>query len=123
MFKLLTGLTGRRSWIVVICAVLFAGVAGYFGGPVAGLMTSGAEDFNDPGSESIVAQERLAEAADANPGADVLALVRAGEDVESPAAQEKVRAVAERIGEDEAVARVLTYYETRDEAWVSQRHS
>ena len=32
MFKLLTNLTDRRSWIVVLCAVVFAGVAGYYGG-------------------------------------------------------------------------------------------
>ncbi len=45
MFKLLTNLTDRRSWIVVLCAVVFAGVAGYYGGPVASLMTDGDGDF------------------------------------------------------------------------------
>jgi RND superfamily putative drug exporter len=119
MFKLLTNLTGRRSWSVIVCAVGFAAIAGYFGGPVTGLMTSGVEDFDDPASESTAAKERLAQAADVNPGADVLALVRAGEDVNSPAAQAKVKDVAERIGDDPAVARALTVYETGDPAWIS----
>ncbi len=61
MFKLLTNLTDRRSWIVVLCAVVFAGVAGYYGGPVASLMTGG--DFDDLASESVAAEERLSEAA------------------------------------------------------------
>jgi uncharacterized membrane protein YdfJ with MMPL/SSD domain len=73
MFKLLTNLTVRRSWIVVMCAVVFAGVAGYYGGPVASLMTNGDGDFDDPASESVAAEERLSEAADANPGADIVA--------------------------------------------------
>ena len=120
MFKLLTNLTGRRSWIVVLCAVVFAGMAGYYGGPVAGLMTDDDEDFNDPAAESLAAEERLAEAPDANPGADIIALVRAGERVRSPAGQEKVEDVAQKIADDPAVARVLTGFETRDEAWISE---
>ena len=58
MFKLLTNLTDRRSWIVVLSAVVFAGVAGYYGGPVASLMTNGGEDFDDPASESVAAEKR-----------------------------------------------------------------
>ena len=119
MFRLLTNLTDRRSWIVVLCAAVFAGAAGYYGGPVAGLMTNGAEDFDDPASESVVAKRRLAEAADANPGADIVALVGVGEDVRSPAGKEKVGDVARKIGDDPAVARVLTAFEARDEAWIS----
>jgi hypothetical protein len=55
MFKLLANLTDRRSWMVVLCAVVFAGVAGYYGGPVASLMTDGDGDFDDPASESVAA--------------------------------------------------------------------
>jgi hypothetical protein len=68
MLRLLANLTVRRSWIVVLCAAIFAGVAGYYGGPVASLMTNGDGDFDDPASESVAAEERLSEAADANPG-------------------------------------------------------
>jgi uncharacterized membrane protein YdfJ with MMPL/SSD domain len=100
MFRLLTNLTDRRPWIVVLCAVVFAGAAGYYGGPVAGLMSNGAEDFDDPASESVRAEERLAEAADANPGADIVALVGVGEEVRSPAGKEKLVDVARKIGDD-----------------------
>src|SRR3712207_9309219 len=116
MFKLLTNLTDRRSWIVVMCAVVFAGVAGYYGGPVASLMTDGNGDFDNPASESVAAEKRLSEAADANPGADVIALIRVDEGVESPAGREKVHGVAEVIGDDPATARVLSYFETGAEA-------
>jgi hypothetical protein len=68
MLRLLANLTVRRSWIVVLCATIFAGVTGYYGGPVASLMTNGDGDFDDPASESVAAEERLSEAADANPG-------------------------------------------------------
>src|SRR3712207_5973944 len=110
MFKLLTNLTDRRSWVVVLSAVIFAGVAGYYGGPVASLMTDGGGDFDDPASESVAAEERLSKAADANPGADVIALVDVGESVRSSAGREKVGEVAGTIGDDEATARVLSYF-------------
>ncbi|MDQ3589839.1 MAG: MMPL family transporter [Actinomycetota bacterium] len=120
MFKLLANLTDRRSWMVVMCAVVFAGVAGYYGSPVASLMTDGDGDFDDPASESVAAEERLSEAADANPGADVIALIDVGESVKSPAGREKVREVAEVIGDDRATARVLSYFETGEEAMISE---
>ncbi len=119
MFQLLTGIAYRGRWAVVVCAVVLAGLAGYYGGPVGGLMTSGDGDFDDPAAESVAAEERLAGAADANPDVDVIALVRTGEGVKSSAGRDEVRDVAGRLGEDPAVARVLTYFETRDEAWIS----
>ena len=119
MFESLTNLADRRAWIVVVLAFLFAGFAGYYGGPVAGLLTDDSSNFEDPASESVAAEERLAEAADANPGADVVALVEAGEGVKSSAGQEKVENVSGAIADDEAVAQVTTYFQTRDEAWIS----
>jgi len=43
-----------------------------------------------------------------------------GESVKSPAGREKVREVAEVIGDDRATARVLSYFETGDEAMISE---
>jgi GNAT superfamily N-acetyltransferase len=43
-----------------------------------------------------------------------------GESVKSPAGREKVREVAEVIGDDRATARVLSYFETGDEAMTSE---
>ena len=119
MFESLTDIVYRGRWVVVVCAVVLAGFAGYYGGPVAGLLTDDDSNFEDPASESVAAEERLAEAADANPGADLVALVEVGEGVESPAGREKVEGVAATIADDRAVAGVLTYFQTRDEAWVS----
>lgn len=120
MFKLLADIVVQRRWFILVVAVVFAATAGYFGGPIAGMMTSGDGDFDDPASESVAAEERLAGAEDANPGADVVALVRVGEDVRSPGARERVQGVAGEIGADPAVTRVLTFYETRDPGWVSE---
>jgi RND superfamily putative drug exporter len=119
MFELLTNLAHRRAWIVVVLAFVLAGFAGYYGGPVAGLLINDDSNFEDPASESVAAEERLAEAADANPGADIVALVEVGESVTSPAGREKVGDVADAIEDDQAVARALTYFQTRDEAWIS----
>ena len=119
MFELLTDIVYRGRWVVVVCAVVLAGFAGYYGGPVAGLLTDDDSNFEDPASESVAAEERLADAADANPGADVVALVEAGRGVKSSAGQEKVQDVAGTIADDEAVAQVSTYFQTRDEAWIS----
>jgi len=119
MFKLLARLLDRGAWIVVVLAFVLAGFAGYYGGPVAGLLTDDDSNFQDPASESVAAEERLAEAADANPGADIVALVEAGEIIESPAGEEKVRNVAGAITDDEAVAQAVTYFQTKDEAWIS----
>jgi len=119
MFGLLTDLADRRAWIVVVVAFLFAGFAGYYGGPVAGLLTDDDSNFEDPASESVAAEETLARAADANPGADIVALVEVGGDVRSAAGREKVGDVAEKIADDPAVARVLTYRQTGDSAWIS----
>ena len=105
---------------MVVAAVAFVAGAAYFGGPVAGQMTNGDGDFDDPASESVAAERRLAEAAGVNPGADVIALVRTGGDVRSPGSRGQVERVAGRLSDDPAVARVLTFYDTRNPDWVSE---
>ena len=120
MCEALAGIVHRGRWAVVVLALVFVGVAAYFGVPVAGQMTNGDGDFDDPASESVAAERRLAVAGEVNPGADVISLVRTGENVRSPEAREQVEGVAERIGDDPAVARVLTFYDTREADWVSE---
>src|SRR5215211_2309288 len=119
MFELLTNLADRRAWVVVIVALVFVGFAGYYGGPVAGLLTDDESNFEDPASESVAAEETLSEAADANPGADVVALVEVNDGIRTSEGREKVREVAGTIADDEAVARALTYFQTREEDWIS----
>lgn len=120
MFGLLAGLVDRGRWTIVVGAVVFAVAAGYFGGPVAGLMTNDDADFEDPASESVAARDQLEEASGVSTGADLVALVKTGGDIESSGVREKVMRVADEIRDDPAAEQVLTYYETRDSDWVSE---
>lgn len=120
MFGFLAELVDRGRWTIVLGAVVFAVVAGYFGGPVAGLMTNDDADFEDPASESVDAREQLEEASGVSTGADLVALVKTGGDIESSGVREKVTGVADGIQADPAAEEVLSYYETRDPDWVSE---
>lgn len=120
MFGWLAGLVDRGRWRILVGAVVFAVAAGYFGGPVAGLMTNDDADFEDPASESVAARERLEEASGVSAGADLVALVETNGDVESSGVREEVTGVAEEIRDDPAAEEVLTYYEVQDPDWVSE---
>ncbi len=85
-----------RPRAVLVAAVAFLAVAGIFGGPVAGLLSTG-DDFQDPGAQSVAAGERLERAGGAEPAPAVIAVVRPGGDV---------KAVSRRLGGVEGVARV-----------------
>ena len=119
MFKLLANLATHRPWLVVICAMLFGVVAIMLGGRVAGTMTNGSDDFEDPSSESVLARERLAEVADTRPDVDVVALVRTKEYVRTPEARTKIENVARKIARDPAVARVVTTYNVQNPTMIS----
>ena len=119
MLRRLADLASRRPRRVLLVTALFfvAGVA--LGGPVAGMLSTG-DDFFDPDSESHQAGQRLREAAgtDASPGAIVL--VRPGGDVRRPAARAEVERIARELRRDPAVARTVSFYETRDRTFVSR---
>lgn len=110
----------RGRWTILVGAVVLTIAAGYFGGPVAGLMTNDDADFEDPASESVAARERLEAASGVSAGADLVALVKTGGDVKSSGAREEVTRVAEDIRSDPAVAETLTYYQTGDGGWISK---
>ena len=76
-----------RPRAMLVAAVAFLAVAGVFGGPVAGLLSTG-DDFQDPGSESVAATERLERASGAEPSPTILALVRSAD----PGAAQRVEA-------------------------------
>ena len=100
---------------------LFVALAGAFGGPVAGILAENeGDDFADPGAESVAAGERLTGATGAEPGVGIVALIRTGARVESPEARSKVRAVAEVLRRERAIARVISFYDTRDRAFVAR---
>jgi uncharacterized membrane protein YdfJ with MMPL/SSD domain len=120
MFSRLTHLATRRTRLVLAATVVFVLAAGFFGGPVAGLLSSGGSNFEDAGSESVVVRERLERAQGASPGVALLALVDTGSDVTSGEGRARLDAVAEAIRSDQAVARVAGYAETDDPAFVSR---
>jgi uncharacterized membrane protein YdfJ with MMPL/SSD domain len=69
MYATLANLVHRGRWVVVASAVAFAVLSGYLGGPAASLMTNDNDAFQGPTSENAAAEERLADATGANPGA------------------------------------------------------
>ncbi|MDQ3609010.1 MAG: efflux RND transporter permease subunit, partial [Actinomycetota bacterium] len=67
-----------RPRAVLLGAVAFLILAGTFGGPVAGLLSTG-DDFQDPGAQSVAATQRLERAGGAEPSPTILVLVRSGD--------------------------------------------
>jgi len=71
--RLATHAATRPKRILAAAFVLFL-VAGVFGGPVAGLLSTG-DDFSDPGSQSSAARERLEQATGREAGPAIIAVV------------------------------------------------
>ena len=105
---------------VLLATALFAVVAGVVGGPVAGSMKGGSDNFEDPSSESVAARHTLERAAGMSSEPDVIALVRPGAPVRSAAGEAKVRQEAARLGADRGVGRVASFTSTGDPALISR---
>jgi RND superfamily putative drug exporter len=106
-----------RRRAVLYAAVLLAVIAGVFGSSVAQhLSPYGA---NDPTTQSVQATNRFQ--AQAHRGLDpgVVALVDVG-NVRSAAARDRVNRIAARLQTAPDIARVVTYYATRNPAMVSR---
>jgi len=99
MLRALADIASRRSRLVLgLTGILFVIGAGV-GGPVAGLLDTGGNAFTDPDSETEQVRDRLEAAGDEKAGVGLIALVDG---------RERVAAVAGTLGEDPAVARVLS---------------
>src|SRR5436305_2666320 len=102
---------------VLLVAVVGAAVAGAFGfGVSKSLWPYGA---NDPATQSVQATNRYQAAAGRQIEAGVVALVSSG-DVQTPAARRRVEQIADRLGTQRDVARVLTFYRSHDPAMVAR---
>ena len=75
----------RRFLWGALAAVL---VAGFFGGPVFGLLDS-ENDFDDPQAEAVLASGDVQRATGASAAPDMVALVRLGAAADSARGQEK----------------------------------
>jgi uncharacterized membrane protein YdfJ with MMPL/SSD domain len=120
MLTAIARLVSARPKRVLLATVVFAIVAGVVGGPVAGSMKGGADNFEDPASESVAARQSLEHAAGSSAEPDAIALVRPAAPVRSGAGQAEVRRVAALLAADRGVARVVSYPSTGDPALVSR---
>ena len=76
MFDALARFTETRRRLVLATAVVFVFLAGALGGPVAGLLDTGASDFDDPNAEALQASRDVQRATGASALPTVIALVR-----------------------------------------------
>jgi putative drug exporter of the RND superfamily len=120
MLTTIARLVSARPKRVLLGTLLFAVLAGVIGGPVAGSMKAGSDNFEDPASESVAARHTLERAAGMSSEPDVIALVRPGAPVRSAPGEAKVRQEAARIGADPGVARVASFPSTGDPALISR---
>ena len=86
----------RRRRLVLAFTLVFVLFAGAYGGPVVGLLDSD-DDFEDHGSESILARDAVERATGRSASPDMAVLVRLDAPVDSPQAQEKIARVAEQL--------------------------
>src|SRR6266540_1448950 len=115
MFDALAHLATRRSWLVVLAATFFFVVAGMLGGSVAGRLDPFGAD--DPGTESVIADQRLEQAGFRDIGVVVLVT---GIDVRSPEGRARVGAITRRLKTDRDVASVASYLSTGSRDFISR---
>ena len=89
-----------------------------FGGPVAGLLSTG-DDFADPGSESEVTAERIEDSIGRDPSPAVVALVELPGPVESAPASARLAEVAGLMAADPDVAELAGFHQTGERSFVS----
>jgi uncharacterized membrane protein YdfJ with MMPL/SSD domain len=120
MLERLADVVYRRRRLVLAGSLVFVVFAFAIGGRVFSLLTSSARDFEDPASQSVEARRQLERATGANPEISLIALIRPGAEIATPAGAAEVRRVAKVIAADKAVARVLTAFNTGNRAFVSR---
>ena len=101
---------GATIAVFVVCIV--------FGGPVAGLLSTG-DDFADPGSESEVTAERIEDATGRDPSPAVVALVDLPGPVEAAPASARLAEVAGLMAADPDVAEVAGFHQPGERSFVS----
>ncbi len=100
-------LATRRPRAVLVAAVVFVALAGGYGGGVAADLVAGG--FEDPATESVRAEEALADRFDTGVPNLVL-LVTAPEGVDDPAAAAAGRALTDHLAAEAGVADVVSYW-------------
>jgi RND superfamily putative drug exporter len=118
MLDRLAALIHRRRRRFLWGSLVVVLVAGFFGGPVFGLLDSG-DDFDDPRAEAVLASRDVQRATGASASPDVIALVRLGAPADSAEAQRKLDRVAAAL-RDRGIASVQRYEPGGNRALVSE---
>jgi RND superfamily putative drug exporter len=108
----------RPKRVLALVGLLFV-VAIVLGAPVGGHLHA-QDAFRAQSSESVKVDHAVGAATGEEAGPQLLALIRTGQDVDSPATRAKVQAVADEIKRGTGVTRVLTYYDTHSPAQLSR---
>ncbi len=114
----LADFTSRRPKHILVGTAVFFLLCVGIGAPVVGLLSG--QPKPDPNVESTIAKEDLEEASGIQGGVGLIALVRTTEGVRTPAGRAKVERVVRTIRKEPEVARVLSLFNTRDEAFLSK---
>jgi RND superfamily putative drug exporter len=108
----------RRRRLVLALTLATVLAAGAYGGPVVGLLDTD-DDFEDHGSESVIARETVERVTGRSASPDMVVLVRLGAPVESRPAQAKIARVAAAL-RDPGVAEVVAVRDGEPAALVSR---
>jgi RND superfamily putative drug exporter len=114
----LAGLIYRRRRLVLGFTAVFVLFAAAYGGPVVGLLDSD-DDFEDHGSQSVLARGDVQRATGRSASPDMVVLVRLGAPVDSPQAQAKIARVAEELQHPD-VAEVVAVHDGQPAELVSR---
>ncbi|HEY1419847.1 MAG TPA: MMPL family transporter [Candidatus Dormibacteraeota bacterium] len=117
MFDRIARLINRGPWMFVIAGVVFASIAGIFGGSVSRSLQVGG--FQDPGAQSSQAVARLESASGLRADGGLVAVVRIGQGASAAASIAEVNKVAAVMAGQSEVDHVVTYYGTHDAALLS----
>jgi len=115
MFNALAHLVGRRSRLVVIVATFVFVAAGAAGAGVAGRLDPFGAD--DPGTESVIAEQRLQDAGFRRIG--VVVLVE-GVDVRSAEGRERIEDITRRLRANDDVASISSFLTTGSSDFISR---
>jgi uncharacterized membrane protein YdfJ with MMPL/SSD domain/pSer/pThr/pTyr-binding forkhead associated (FHA) protein len=112
--------TMRRPKRLLAAIGVFFLIAAGVGGSVADVLAENATGFEDPASEAVKTEERIADVSGEFPGAQLIVLVRAGRPVASAAVRRRVEGLRKTVERDPLVTRTLSFYDTGNRAFVSR---
>jgi RND superfamily putative drug exporter len=110
VFRFIGDLVYRRRRLVLVVTGVFFLIAAGLGGPVAGILTSGTNSFEDPGNASVRARNLIADATGTNPEVMVTTLVTLKEGASADALRSRVEAVGKELRQDPDVKGLTTAY-------------